>query len=119
MRGDAGARLHRPDRRTGPAERRDRRLSGAGAGAGADDLGILVCTQMSFTLGALTMEQTKHLTAADAGALAGLTSPAVAADLAAAPGRAGRRVRPAGAAAPAGQPDARHRARRVAGVPGR
>ena len=28
---------------------------------------------MSFTLGALTMEQTKHLTAADAGALAGLT----------------------------------------------
>jgi len=28
---------------------------------------------MSFTLGALTLEQTKHLTAADAGALAGLT----------------------------------------------
>ena len=45
--------------------------------------------------------------------------PAVAADLAAAAGRAGRRVRPAGAAAPAGQPDARHRARRIAGVPGR
>ena len=39
-----------------------------------DDLGILVCTQLSFTLGALTMEQTKHLIAADAGALAGLTS---------------------------------------------
>ena len=39
-----------------------------------DDLGILVCTQMSFTLGALTLEQAKHLTAADAGALAGLTS---------------------------------------------
>jgi hypothetical protein len=45
----------------------------SGAGAGAGDLGILVCTQMSFTLGALTLEQTKHLTAADAGALAGLT----------------------------------------------
>jgi hypothetical protein len=44
------------------------------SGAGAGDLGILVCTQMSFTLGALTLEQTKHLTAADAGALAGLTS---------------------------------------------
>ena len=29
---------------------------------------------MSFTLGALTIEQTKHLAAADAGALAGLTS---------------------------------------------
>ena len=41
---------------------------------GADDLGILMCTQLSFTLGALTMEQTKHLIAADAGALAGLTS---------------------------------------------
>ena len=48
--------------------------SAAGAGALADDLGILVCTQMSFTLGALTLEQTKHLTGADAGALAGLTS---------------------------------------------
>ena len=48
--------------------------SAAGAGAPADDLGILVCTQMSFTLGALTLEQTKHLTGADAGALAGLTS---------------------------------------------
>src|ERR1035441_6321018 len=48
--------------------------SAAGAGALADDLGILVCTQMSFTLGALTIEQTKHLAAADAGALAGLTS---------------------------------------------
>ncbi len=47
--------------------------SAAGAGAPADDLGILVCTQMSFTLGALTMEQAKHLSAADAGALAGLT----------------------------------------------
>ena len=47
---------------------------GAGAGAGVDDLGILMCTQLSFTLGALTMEQTKHLIAADAGALAGLTS---------------------------------------------
>jgi hypothetical protein len=45
----------------------------AGTGAGAGDMGILVCTQMSFTLGALTLEQTKHLTAADAGALAGLT----------------------------------------------
>ncbi len=48
--------------------------SAAGAGAPADDLGILVCTQMSFTLGALTLEQAKHLAAADAGALAGLTS---------------------------------------------
>ena len=49
--------------------------AGTGAsGAGVDDLGILVCTQMSFTLGALTMEQAKHLIAADAGALAGLTS---------------------------------------------
>jgi Transposase protein/Helix-turn-helix domain/Sigma-70, region 4 len=48
--------------------------AGTGAcGAGVDDLGILVCTQMSFTLGALTLEQAKHLTAADAGALAGLT----------------------------------------------
>jgi hypothetical protein len=44
------------------------------SGTGMDDLGILVCTQLSFTLGALTLEQTKHLTAADAGALAGLTS---------------------------------------------
>jgi DNA-binding CsgD family transcriptional regulator len=44
------------------------------AGAGAGDLGILVCTQLSFTLGALTLEQTRHLTGADAGALAGLTS---------------------------------------------
>ena len=42
-------------------------------GAPVDDLGILVCTQMSFTLGALTLEQTKHLTGADAGLLAGLT----------------------------------------------
>ena len=33
-----------------------------------------MCTQLSFTLGALTLEQTKHLIAADAGALAGLTS---------------------------------------------
>ena len=48
--------------------------SAAGAGAPVDDLGILACTQMSFTLGALTLEQTKHLAAADAGALAGLTS---------------------------------------------
>ena len=48
--------------------------SAAGASAPADDLGILVCTQMSFTLGALTLEQAKHLTGADAGALAGLTS---------------------------------------------
>jgi hypothetical protein len=49
--------------------------AGTGApGAGVDDLGILVCTQMSFTLGALTLEQAKHLIAADAGALAGLTS---------------------------------------------
>jgi Transposase protein len=47
--------------------------SAAGAGAPVDDLGVLVCTQMSFTLGALTLEQTKHLTGADAGALAGLT----------------------------------------------
>ena len=47
--------------------------SAAGASAPADDLGILVCTQMSFTLGALTLEQAKHLTGADAGALAGLT----------------------------------------------
>ena len=46
----------------------------SGAGAGVDDLGILMCTQLSFTLGALTMEQTKHLIAAGAGALAGLTS---------------------------------------------
>ena len=35
--------------------------AGAGAGAGTDDLGILMCTQMSFTLGALTMEQTSTL----------------------------------------------------------
>jgi hypothetical protein len=48
--------------------------SAAGAGAPADDLGILMCTQMSFTLGALTLEQAKHLAGADAGALAGLTS---------------------------------------------
>ncbi len=48
--------------------------SAAGASTPADDLGILVCTQMSFTLGALTLEQAKHLAAADAGALAGLTS---------------------------------------------
>jgi len=48
--------------------------SAAGAGAPVDDLGILACTQMSVTLGALTMEQTKHLSAAGAGALAGLTS---------------------------------------------
>jgi sigma-70-like protein len=48
------------------------RTSASGAGTG--DLGILVCTQLSFTLGALTLEQTRHLTAADAGALAGLTS---------------------------------------------
>ena len=48
--------------------------AGAGTGAPVDDLGILVCTQMSFTLGALTMEQTRHLSAADAGALAGLTA---------------------------------------------
>jgi hypothetical protein len=48
--------------------------SAAGPGAPAGDLGILVCTQLSFTLGALTLEQAKHLTAADAGALAGLTS---------------------------------------------
>src|SRR5260370_6962279 len=33
-----------------------------------------MCTQMSFTLGALTLEQARHLAAADAGALAGLTS---------------------------------------------
>jgi Helix-turn-helix domain len=48
--------------------------TGSAAGAGAGDLGVLVCTQMSFTLGALTLEQTKHLAAADAGALAGLTA---------------------------------------------
>ena len=70
--GDAGARLHRPDRRAGPAGGRDG-APAAGAGAPVDDLGILVCTQMSFTLGALTLEQTKHLTGADAGLLAGLT----------------------------------------------
>ena len=93
--------------------------SAAGAGAPVDDLGILVCTQLSFTLGALTLEQAKHLTAADAGALAGLDVPALPADLAGTPGRARRHMRPAGAAAPPGQPDARHRARRVAGLPGR
>ena len=70
---DAGTRLHRPDRRPGPADRRDGR-SAAGAGAPTADLGILKCTQMSFTLGALTLEQAKHLAGADAGALAGLTS---------------------------------------------
>ena len=48
--------------------------SAAGAGAPADDLGILMCTQMSFTLGALTLEQARHLAGADAGALAGLTT---------------------------------------------
>jgi hypothetical protein len=49
-------------------------LLAAGTGAPADDLGILMCTQMSFTLGALTLEQARHLAGADAGALAGLTS---------------------------------------------
>ncbi|HUY50911.1 MAG TPA: helix-turn-helix domain-containing protein [Streptosporangiaceae bacterium] len=48
--------------------------SAAGAGAPAAGLGVLVCTQMSFTLGALTLEQARHLAGADAGALAGLTS---------------------------------------------
>jgi hypothetical protein len=47
--------------------------SAAGPGAPVDDLGILVCTQLSFTLGALTLEQARHLTASGAGALAGLT----------------------------------------------
>ena len=70
-RGDAGARLHRP---TGA-----RALLTAGTGAqprarrAGRRPGHLVCTQLSFTLGALTLEQAKHLTAADAGALAGLT----------------------------------------------
>src|ERR1035437_1887924 len=47
--------------------------TGSAAGAGAGDLGILVCTQMSVNLGALTLEQASPLPAADAGALAGLT----------------------------------------------
>ena len=49
----------------------------AGCGlAGADasaDLAVLSATAMSFTLGALTLEQTKHLAPADAGLLTGLS----------------------------------------------
>ena len=75
-RGDAGARLHRPDRHRGACWRPgpEPRAAGAPAPGEVADLGVLVCTQMSFTLGALTLEQAKHLTGADAGALAGLTS---------------------------------------------
>ena len=46
-------------------------LDGAG---GAADLAMLNATAMGFTLGALTLEQTKHLQAADAGPLTGLTA---------------------------------------------
>lgn len=45
-------------------------LEGAGA---AGDLAVLNATAMGFTLGALTLEQTRHLQAADAGPLTGLT----------------------------------------------
>ena len=49
----------------------------AGCGlAGADaaaDLAVLNATAMGFTLGALTLEQTKHLQARDAGPLTGLS----------------------------------------------
>jgi len=44
----------------------------AGAGAAAD-LAVLNATAMGFTLGALTLEQTKHLQARDAGPLTGLS----------------------------------------------
>ena len=72
-----------------------RGLLSAGTGASAarhtpaDDLGILVCTQMSFTLGALTLEQTKHLIGCRRRSAGRTDVPAVTADLAAAPGRAG------------------------------
>ena len=45
-------------------------LSGADAAA---DLAVLNATAMGFTLGALTLEQTKHLQAGDAGPLTGMT----------------------------------------------
>src|SRR5712691_1684711 len=45
-------------------------LDGADAAA---DLAVLNATAMGFTLGALTLEQTKHLQAADAGPLTGLS----------------------------------------------
>jgi hypothetical protein len=53
-------------------------LSGATAGAPAgglarfDDVGLLAATSMVFGLGAATIEQVKHLTAAEAGPLCGL-----------------------------------------------
>ena len=73
-RGDAGARLHRPDRRPGPADRRDRRVSRrarrAGRRPGHPDVHPAVVHPRRADPGA----GPKHLTAADAGALAGLTS---------------------------------------------
>ena len=50
----------------------DGRLGLAGADAAAD-LAVLNATAMGFTLGALTLEQTKHLQARDAGPLTGLS----------------------------------------------
>lgn len=44
----------------------------AGALARFDDIGLLAATSMAFTLGAKTVEQVKHLTAAQAGPLCGL-----------------------------------------------
>jgi hypothetical protein len=45
-------------------------LDGADAAA---DLAVLNATAMSFTLGALTLEQAKHLAPADAGLVTGLS----------------------------------------------
>jgi DNA-binding CsgD family transcriptional regulator len=50
-------------------------LAGAAGPAGRarfDDVGLLAATSMAFTLGAKTVEQVKHLTAAEAGPLCGL-----------------------------------------------
>ena len=54
--------------RSSPGRRRD----GAGAGRSRQDTALLTAVSACFALGAATVEQFKHLAAADAGPLAGL-----------------------------------------------
>ena len=61
------------------------------AGGEAREAALLSAVSTCFALGAATAEQVKHLVPAEAGPLAGLAAPSVAADAAATAGRDRRR----------------------------
>ena len=67
-----------------------------GRPAGIDDLGVLTCATIGFALGVDTVEGSKHLRRADAGAAVGLSHHPGAEDAAGPAGRARGRLRPAG-----------------------